>query len=90
MWGWVVITLGAIAALAFLYDTVRFRRSRHQVLELLQAHGPLTGLELADLGVPRAHIYLVLRVLEDEDVVEWLYPNHRRYQGQKAYRVKRS
>jgi DNA-binding transcriptional ArsR family regulator len=67
---WIGLVAIILFVIAILVDAVRYRLARRKVIGLLRQRGPMSGLELSQAGIPRAHVYLLLNRLEDDGVVE--------------------
>ena len=83
---WVGLAALALLALAIVFDALRYRRARRKVIRLLRQRGPMTGLELSQAGIPRAHVYLLLNRLEEDGVVESFVAGHYKYQPEHEQR----
>jgi len=87
---WFGLVLLVLTVLSILVDAWFYRRAHYRVLEALRERGPMTGLQLVrEKVVSRAHVYLVLRRLEDNGKVEWDFAEDGDYEKQRKYKALR-
>ena len=83
----ILIFLFVLVVGGLLWDAWSYKRNIRRVRDLLQRQGPMTGLELSQAGVSRAHVYLILSRLEEGGEVKSQLAPDPKYEGQKIYRV---